>query len=40
MEEKHGLPKTEGKDRDQLIAYLATAFPQKLKPGWKNPFLK
>jgi hypothetical protein len=40
MEEKHGLPKTEGKERDDLVDYLATAFPQKQRPGWRNPFLK
>lgn len=40
MEEKHALPKTEGKDRHLLLDYLSVAFPQKQKSGWQNPFQK
>ena len=40
MQEKHALPVTQGKQRDELIEYLATAFPQRTKPGWKNPFAR
>lgn len=38
---KHNMPKVEGKDLDQMLDYLATAFPTKAPAqsgGWKNPF--
>ncbi len=40
MQEKHALPVTQGKERDELIEYLATAFPQRQRSGWQNPFQK
>ena len=41
MQDKHNLPKTEARDRAQLLDYLAHAFPQKPGPrGWQNPFQK
>jgi hypothetical protein len=41
MTVKHNMPKVEGKDLDQMLDYLATAFPAKAPSqtgGWKNPF--
>lgn len=38
MEQRHGLPKTAGKERDELVEYLSTAFPPRQQRGWKNPF--
>ena len=40
MQQKHGLPSTDGKDRNNLLDYLSTAFPQRQKSGWQNPFSK
>jgi hypothetical protein len=39
MEQRHALPKTEGKDRASLLDYLSAAFPERQGPrGWRNPF--
>lgn len=38
MEQKHGAAETRGEERDAMVEYLSTAFPQKQKPGWRNPF--
>ncbi|OYX97268.1 MAG: hypothetical protein B7Y80_20370 [Hyphomicrobium sp. 32-62-53] len=38
MEQKHGAAETRGEERDALVEYLSTAFPQKKKQGWRNPF--
>lgn len=42
MTEKHGAPKFEGKDRELILDYLASAFPEKTSPnrGFRNPFVK
>lgn len=42
MTQKHNMPEVEKADRDQILDYLAKAFPQKApaggRPGWRNPF--
>lgn len=41
MTEKHAMPVLEGKDRTQILDYLAMAFPPAAPVaggGWKNPF--
>jgi hypothetical protein len=36
---RHKMPDVQGADRDKLLDYLATAFPERRQPGgWKNPF--
>ncbi len=41
MNERHGMPKLEGKDRELILNYLAKTFPPKTEPrGFQNPFLK
>jgi hypothetical protein len=40
MSEKHGMPKLEGKERETVLNYLETAYPQTAsRGGWQNPFL-
>ncbi|MGE0562948.1 MAG: hypothetical protein AB7O50_00395 [Pseudolabrys sp.] len=42
MTEKHNMPKLEGKDRETVLNYLESAFPQRAQEnrgGWQNPFL-
>lgn len=41
MTEKHGMPALEGKDREIVLDYLETAYPQRAQErgGWQNPFL-
>lgn len=42
MNEKHGMPVLEGKERETVLNYLATAYPQTTPAaggGWQNPFL-
>lgn len=41
MNEKHGMPLLEGKDRETVLSYLETAYPQRAQErgGWQNPFL-
>jgi hypothetical protein len=41
MNEKHGMPALEGKDRETVLNYLASAYPQRVdeRGGWQNPFL-
>jgi cytochrome c553 len=39
MTERHKMPKLEGKDREKVLDYLETVFPERKAPGgWKNPF--
>jgi hypothetical protein len=39
MVTRHSMPKIEGKDREKVLDYLATVFPERRSPGgWKNPF--
>ncbi|MFM2422412.1 MAG: hypothetical protein RL291_942 [Pseudomonadota bacterium] len=39
MTERHRMPKLEGKERQQVLDYLSTAFPERRQPGgWRNPF--
>ncbi|MEX2127160.1 MAG: hypothetical protein WD871_02815 [Xanthobacteraceae bacterium] len=41
MTERHGMPKLEGKEREIILRYLESAFPESEAPqGWQNPFLK
>jgi hypothetical protein len=41
MNERHGMAKLEGKDRELILNYLAKTFPPKQEPrGFQNPFLK
>lgn len=39
MTQRHGMPKLEGKDRENVLDYLSTVFAERKQPGgWKNPF--
>lgn len=39
MNEKHGMPLLEGNDRETVLKYLETAYPQRTEErGWQNPF--
>lgn len=42
MSDKHAMPKLEGRDREEILVYLATAFPQaaggQAAGGFQNPF--
>jgi hypothetical protein len=39
MVERHRMPEAKGEERDKILDYLATAFPERTQPGgWKNPF--
>jgi hypothetical protein len=40
MTERHNMPKLEGQEREKILDYLATAFPerQRAPAGWRNPF--
>lgn len=38
MTERHKMPDVEGEDREKMLDYLASAFPERLQRGWKNPF--
>lgn len=39
MTERHKMPDLKGKERDDVLAYLAEAFPERKQPGgWRNPF--
>lgn len=41
MNEKHGMPKLEGKDRETILNYLEASYPSTAADagGWQNPFL-
>jgi hypothetical protein len=40
MTERHNMPKLEGEEREKILDYLATAFPERQRApgGWRNPF--
>jgi hypothetical protein len=38
MVERHNMPDVQGEDRNKILDYLASAFPERRVPGWKNPF--
>jgi hypothetical protein len=39
MTTRHNMPKLEGKDRENVLDYLSTVFPERRQPGgWVNPF--
>ena len=39
MVKRHGMADVQGEQRDQMLDYLATVFPERRAPGgWKNPF--
>lgn len=40
MNERHGMPKLDDKDRETVLTYLSTAYPPRApRGGWQNPFL-
>jgi hypothetical protein len=41
MNEKHGMPLPDAKDREALLNYLEAAYPPRTQErgGWQNPFL-
>jgi hypothetical protein len=39
MVERHNMPDVQGEDRQKILDYLASAFPERTEHrGWKNPF--
>jgi hypothetical protein len=39
MVTRHNMPDVQGADRDRMLDYLESAFPERRQPGgWKNPF--
>ena len=40
MTERHNMPRLEGEEREKILDYLATAFPERQRApgGWRNPF--
>ncbi len=40
MNEKHGMPKLEDKERDTVLNYLEATYPPTAPAagGWQNPF--
>jgi hypothetical protein len=40
MTERHKMPKLEGEEREKVLDYLASAFPERPRApgGWTNPF--
>jgi hypothetical protein len=39
MTERHNMPDVQGEERDKILGYLSTAFPESTQQrGWKNPF--
>jgi hypothetical protein len=39
MTERHNMPDVQGEEREKILDYLSTAFPETTQPrGWKNPF--
>ena len=42
MNERHGMPKLDDKDRETVLRYLETAYPPRapaVRGNWQNPFL-
>ena len=41
MVTRHKMPDVQGADRDRMLDYLESAFPERRQPGgWKNPFVQ
>jgi hypothetical protein len=39
MVKRHNMPDVQGADRDRMLDYLESAFPERRQPGgWKSPF--
>jgi hypothetical protein len=39
MVTRHKMPEVQGEDREKMLDYLATAFPERRAPGgWRSPF--
>ena len=39
MVTRHKMPDVQGADREKILDYLASTYPErKQRPGWKNPF--
>jgi hypothetical protein len=39
MVTRHNMPDVQGADREKILDYLASAYPERTqRPGWKNPF--
>jgi hypothetical protein len=39
MVQRHSMPEVQGEDRNKILDYLASAFPERTeRGGWKNPF--
>jgi hypothetical protein len=39
MVKRHGMVDVQGEQREQMLDYLTSAFPERRAPGgWKNPF--
>jgi hypothetical protein len=39
MVDRHNMPDVQGEDRNKILDYLASAFPERTeRGGWKNPF--
>ena len=38
MTERHKMPDVQGEDREKMLDYLSSAFPERQQRGWKNPF--
>lgn len=40
MYNRHGMPELDAKDREVVLSYLETAYPQRAQEGggWQNPF--
>lgn len=39
MVQRHNMPDVQGRERERILDYLATAFPERAQlGGWKNPF--
>ena len=39
MVTRHKMPDVQGADREKILDYLASTFPERTqRPGWKNPF--
>ncbi len=40
MVTRHKMPDVQGADRDRMLDYLESAFPERRQPGgWRNPFV-
>jgi hypothetical protein len=39
MNQRHGMPALDAKDREVVLNYLEATFPPVARGGWQNPFL-